>query len=135
MAGGNDLGRLLGELLDAGDSVEGDGGDEGGPSGDVLGDLLREPGGIGAALGAELIEDLIQQLRLGGLGEQARSWVSTDANEAVSGEEIAQALAPEELDEAAERAGMSAAEAAERIARILPQAVDGYTPEGELPQP
>ncbi|MFC3995245.1 YidB family protein [Nocardiopsis sediminis] len=134
MAGENDLGRLLGELLDAGDSVEGDGGDEGGPSGDVLGDLLREPGGIGIAIGTELIEDLIQQLRLGGLGEQARSWVSADANEAVSGEEIAQALAPEELDEAAERAGMSAAEAAERLARILPQAIDGFTPEGDLPE-
>jgi uncharacterized protein YidB (DUF937 family) len=127
---GNDLGSLLGGLL-------GGGGSGSGGAGNILGSLLGSLGGSGGSGGREggsPLDGLMDVLRKSGLGEQAESWIGTGGNQPVSGEEIARALPDDALEQAAEQAGVSPQEAADTVARSLPQTVDRLTPEGSLPQ-
>lgn len=117
---GNDLGSLLGGML---------GGGHGPGAGNLLGALL---GALGSG-GGQSLSGLLQQLQEGGLGEQARSWVSTGENRPVSGAEVAQALPYQELDLVAQQAGLSPEQAADQLAAVLPDAVDKLTPQGEVP--
>ncbi|MFB7309683.1 YidB family protein [Streptomyces sp. NPDC056192] len=129
---GNDLGSLLGSLLG--------GGSQGGGSGDagnILGALLGALGGnasAGGGGGANALEGLIGMLAKSGLLDQAQSWVGTGENKPVSGAQIAQALPDETLQKVAQDAGVSTEQAADDIARSLPEAVDKLTPAGEVPK-
>ncbi len=78
---------------------------------------------------------LLQQLQASGLGEQVQSWISTGANQAVSGEQLAGALggAGGLLAQLAQQAGVSHAEAGDQLSQLLPQIVDRLTPNGQLP--
>lgn len=116
-----DLGRLLGELL---------GEEKGGAGGKLLGSLL---GALGSG-GGQSVSGLLQQLQEGGLGEKAQSWVGTGPNQPVGGPEIAQALPYQTLDHVAQQSGLSPEQAADRIAQLLPEAIDKLTPGGTIPQ-
>ncbi|MFI8518293.1 YidB family protein [Streptomyces sp. NPDC085481] len=131
---GNDLGSLLGGLL--GGSGQG----AGGGAGNILGALLGALGGAksGAAggagvAGANPLGGLLDMLTRSGLLDQAQSWVGTGENKPVSGAQIAEALPDETLQKVAAETGVSPQEAADEIARSLPQAVDKLTPEGSMP--
>ncbi|AJF64443.1 hypothetical protein SVTN_08420 [Streptomyces vietnamensis] len=124
MAGGNDLGSLLGGLLG------GAGGQGGG--GNILGALLGALGGGGN--GSNPLGGLLDMLTKAGLTDQAQSWVGTGENQAVSGAQIAGALPDDTLQKVAADAGVSPEQAADEIAQSLPQAVDKLTPNGSLPQ-
>ncbi|MER5208659.1 YidB family protein [Streptomyces sp. NPDC002825] len=132
MAGnpGNDLGSLLGGLLGGG-SAGGQGG--GNILGSLLGALMSGKAG-GGGNGSNPLGGLLDMLTRSGLADQAQSWVGTGENQAVSGAQIAEALPDDALQKAAADAGVSAQEAADEIARSLPQAVDKLTPNGSLPQ-
>lgn len=117
-----DLESQLGQLL---------GGGRGGKAGELLGSLLRTIGADGAG---NPLSGLLQQLHDGGLGDKAGSWVSTRPNEPVTGVELAQALPYQALEHVAEHCGVSAEEAADGLAAVLPEAVDRLTPGGEVPQ-
>ncbi|MFJ1607697.1 YidB family protein [Streptomyces sp. NPDC088253] len=130
---GNDLGGLLGGLLGGGQS--GTGGSAGSGAGNILGALLGALGGGGGqAVGGNPLGGLLDMLTKSGLIDQAQSWIGTGENKPVSGEQIAQALPDNTLQEVAAQAGVSPREAADQIAQHLPQAVDKLTPSGELPQ-
>ena len=118
---GTDLGRLLGSLL-------GDGHDA--ADGPLLGSLFEALGGGGG----QSLSGLLQQLRDGGLGNQADSWVASGKNHQVTGPQIAQALPYQILDHTAHQSGLTPEQAADRLARVLPEAVDKLTPEGKVPQ-
>ncbi|MCZ7461188.1 YidB family protein [Streptomyces sp. WMMC940] len=135
---GNDLGGLLGGLL---------GGGQGGSSGgNVLGALIgalaggAKAGTTGAAGAAGSGADgnplgaLLDVLARSGLADQAQSWIGTGQNQQVSGGQIAQALPNGTLDKVARDTGVTPRQAADQIARSLPQAVDKLTPSGQLPQ-
>ena len=77
---------------------------------------------------------LLEMLTKSGLMDQAQSWIGTGENKPVSGEQIAQALPDDTLQEVAAQSGVSPQEAADQIAQHLPRAVDKLTPSGELPQ-
>ncbi|MFF0277180.1 YidB family protein [Streptomyces sp. NPDC004330] len=131
---GNDLGSLLGSLLG------GSGGQSGGAGG-VLGSLIGAlAGGQGGAQGggaggaSNPLGGLLDMLTKSGLTDQTRSWVGTGENQSVSGAQIAEALPDETLQKVAQDAGVSTQEAADEIARSLPQAVDKLTPTGSVPQ-
>ncbi|MBH5338163.1 DUF937 domain-containing protein [Streptomyces pactum] len=119
---GDDLGSLLDGLLGQG-SGEGTGG--------MLAALL---GTVGAGGGANPLNGLLEELRDGGLGEQADSWVGTGENRPISGPELAQALPYQTLDHVARQAGVGPEQAADRLAGVLPEAVDRLTPDGRVPQ-
>ena len=78
---------------------------------------------------------LLQQLQAGGLGEQVQSWISTGANQPVSGEQLGGALggAGGLLGQLAQQAGVSPAEAGSQLSQLLPLIVDRLTPNGQLP--
>ncbi|WP_434588292.1 YidB family protein [Streptomyces sp. A5-4] len=132
---GNDLGSLLGGLL--GGSGSGSGGGTGGGAGNILGALLGALGGgkNGASgAGGNPLEGLMGMLTKSGLTDQAQSWVGTGENQSVSGPQIAEALPDETLRKVAQDTGVSPQEAADQIARSLPQAVDELTPGGAVPR-
>ncbi|MEU6853409.1 YidB family protein [Actinacidiphila alni] len=141
---GNDLGglgSLLGGLLKGGQGGQGGSAGAGGLLGSLLGQLGQLSGksggngGNGAAGGAgNPLEGLLGMLTKSGLTEQANSWVGTGENKPVTGEQIAQALPDEALAQAAQDAGVTPQEAADRLAGSLPEAVDKLTPEGQVPQ-
>ncbi|GAA1503098.1 YidB family protein [Streptomyces albidochromogenes] len=118
---GEDLGRLFQGLLGSGDARAG-----------LLGSLLDELGGSTAGTGNPL-DGLLAALGEGGLGHQAHSWVAAGPNEPVDGTQLVGALPPDTLDEVGRRAGLTAAEAADQLAQVLPEAVDRLTPGGQLP--
>ncbi|QLE73397.1 DUF937 domain-containing protein [Streptomyces rectiverticillatus] len=123
----NDLGNLLGGLLG--------GGGAGGKGGHLLGALLTSLGGAGThGAGSNPLGALLDTLKEGGLGEKTDSWVGKGANQEVSGPEVAQALPYQALDHVAQQAGVTPEEAADELARTLPQAVDKLTPAGEVPE-
>ncbi|MFD3660487.1 YidB family protein [Streptomyces sp. NPDC058659] len=135
---GNDLGSLLGSLLDGGSGGGGQGGSGGaGGAGGILGSLLGALAGgkgAGGADAANPLGGLLDMLTRSGLVDQAQSWVGTGENKPVSGAEIAEALPDDTLQKVAQDAGVSPREAADQIAQSLPQAVDRLTPDGAVPQ-
>ncbi|NML54438.1 DUF937 domain-containing protein [Streptomyces sp. R302] len=132
---GNDLGGLLGSLLGGGGG-QGGGGGAGGILGSLIGALAG--GGQGGAAagggGQNPLGGLLDMLTKSGLADQAQSWIGTGENKPVDGAQIAQALPDETLQKVAQDAGVTPEQAADEIARSLPQAVDRLTPGGSLPQ-
>jgi len=125
---GNDLGSLLGGLLGGGSSASGGG------AGNILGALLGALGGGGASgNGGDPLGGLMDMLTKSGLADQAQSWVGTGDNQSVTGAQVRQALPDDTLQKVAAEAGVTPEQAADQIARTLPQAVDKLTPNGEVP--
>ncbi|MDN3919941.1 YidB family protein [Roseateles violae] len=94
---------------------------------------LGAQGGLGAAAGLGGLGGLLQQLQAGGLGEQVQSWVSTGANQPVSGDQLSAALGMDVIGDLAQQAGVSQAEASHQLSRLLPEVVDRLSPQGQLP--
>jgi uncharacterized protein YidB (DUF937 family) len=68
-----------------------------------------------------------------GLSSQADSWVGTGDNIPVSGEEIKSVVGEGTVQQVAEQAGISEHEAADVLAKVVPEVVNGLTPNGEVP--
>ncbi|MEU3739279.1 MULTISPECIES: YidB family protein [unclassified Streptomyces] len=140
---GNDLGSLLGGLLGGGQGGRGGAGGSGG--GNVLGSLLggllgggaggTGGGGQGGSGGGNPLGGLMDMITKSGLvsQDQLDSWVGKGDNQPLSPDQVKQAVPDETLDKVATDAGVSRDEAADQIARQLPQAVDKLTPEGQVP--
>jgi uncharacterized protein YidB (DUF937 family) len=90
----------------------------------VLGDLVESAGGP---------QGIMDKLEAAGLGDKLQSWIGTGENKPISGAEIEQALGKDEVRRAAEKAGVSEAEAADGVAGALPGLVDKISPDGKLP--
>ncbi|MFF9343007.1 YidB family protein [Streptomyces sp. NPDC014773] len=133
---GNDLGSLLGSLLGGGAGAgQGGSGGAGGILGSLLGALAGGDRGSGGAGGGQNpLGGLLDVLTRSGLADQAQSWIGTGDNKPVDGDQIARALPDETLQKVARDAGVTPQQAADEIARSLPQAVDRLTPGGTLPQ-
>jgi uncharacterized protein YidB (DUF937 family) len=89
----------------------------------VLGGLLAS-GGLTKILGG---------LKANGLSQQADSWVATGKNEPVSGADLEKAVGKEQMQEIAKKLGVSESEAADVVAKAVPEVVDKVSPEGKLP--
>jgi uncharacterized protein YidB (DUF937 family) len=87
--------------------------------------------GGGGKLGG--LTGMLGMLEGGGLGDAAESWVGTGANQAVSGDQISQALGSDHIADIAKKAGIAPEAASSGIADLLPQLIDGLTPNGSLP--
>ncbi|AJC20026.1 YidB family protein [Pandoraea pulmonicola] len=121
-AGAGGLGGLLGGLLGGAQSPQTGAGAPATSPGDLIGAL----GGLGG---------LTQVLESGGLGDAVRSWVGTGANQAVSADQVTQALGPGgQLQQLANTAGVSQDEAAQQLSSLLPEVVNHLTPNGDVPQ-
>ena len=111
---------LLGELLG--------GGQQAGKAGliaNVLQQVLPSNGGS--------IGSLISRFENAGLGEQARSWVSTEQNQPISPQHIEQVFSQDEISGWASQAGTTPDKMRAVLAEALPHAVDHATPDGQVP--
>jgi uncharacterized protein YidB (DUF937 family) len=78
------------------------------------------------------LNQLVSKFEAAGLGDKIKSWISTGQNESISKDEIKQALG-DDVQDVAQREGVDADEAAEKLANELPDAVDKATPDGSIP--
>lgn len=150
--GSGGLEDLLGGLLGGGAQ----GGSGGGGLQDILGGLLggasgggspgtsaggMNMGAIAAALGPLLgnllkgggLSSLLGNAKTSGLSAQADSWVGTGDNQPVSGQEIKGVVGDNAVSQLAQQAGISEDEAADVLAKVVPQVVNGLTPGGQVP--
>jgi uncharacterized protein YidB (DUF937 family) len=91
--------------------------------------LLSDNGNGGAAgLGG-----LVGKLQQAGLGDIVNSWISTGQNLPVSGSQLQDALGSDTLGPLARQLGLGEGDLAGGLSGLLPQLVDGLTPDGQLP--
>ena len=86
--------------------------------------LLQQNGGI---------EGILDKFRQGGYADQAQSWQSTGENIPVSGSALQEVLGSGAIGQIAQQLGMSHGETAGGLAQVLPQLIDQFTPNGEVP--
>ena len=129
---GNVLGNLLGGGQQGGGALGGIlkqlGGQQVGGGGNALMQLalqlMQQQGGLGG---------LVKQLQGAGLGQQVNSWVGTGANVDVDASQLGQALGGNNLHALAQKFGLSQADAGAGLAKLLPELVNQFTPEGAVP--
>jgi uncharacterized protein YidB (DUF937 family) len=80
------------------------------------------------------LQGVTEKLTNSGLGKQVQSWVGSGTNEPISGQQVQQAVDPNELHAMAQNAGMSDEEASEHLAQAMPEMVNQATPQGQIPQ-
>ena len=101
---------------------------------------------LGGVVGAELtslvsgvierhggVSGLVAQFEQQGLGHVVQSWVGTGANLPVNAEQIHQVLGSTTVTQLAAKFGLNPQDLAQKLAQILPQAVDKMTPGGAIP--
>jgi uncharacterized protein YidB (DUF937 family) len=121
-------------------------GGKGGSGGldDLLGGLTGGKGGGGSGLSALMpvlagvlasggLSKIMGGLKANGLTAEAESWVGTGANKPVSGRQVEQAVGQEQIQEIAKQLGVSEEQAADAVAKALPEVVDKVSPDGKLP--
>jgi uncharacterized protein YidB (DUF937 family) len=87
--------------------------------------LAGRQGGLGG---------LLQSLQQQGMGDIARSWISTGQNLPISAAQVTQILGSGQISELARKVGMPQADTASALTQLLPNLIDKLTPQGQLPQ-
>jgi len=91
----------------------------------VVNGLIERHGGV---------QGVINQLQTSGLGPTVHSWIQEGSNAPVSPGEMHKAFGEQTLNELAAQAGIPPQELAEKLAKVLPHAVDTLTPDGVVPK-
>jgi uncharacterized protein YidB (DUF937 family) len=154
------LGELLGGLTSGGAGGPGGVGGLGGLLGAVSGGAgipsaaNSGAGGLGAALGAlpallpallamlggqgtngqSGLHQVISSLESQGLGQVSQSWIGSGPNQAVTPQQIEQALGSTQVSQLAAQSGLPPSQVTQGVAAALPSIVHGLTPTGQLPQ-
>jgi uncharacterized protein YidB (DUF937 family) len=77
------------------------------------------------------LNKLVGKFESSGLGDKVKSWLGTGPNESIAADDVKKALGPK-VGEIAAKLGIGEDEAAEEVARTLPDAVDKASPNGSL---
>lgn len=118
------------------------GGNAGGqsPMMGVLGGLLgggnqgqQQQGGGGMMGGGGGIGGLLSQFQNAGLGHIAQSWIGNGANQSVSPDQLQSVFGQSQVQSMASQAGMQPNDFLSQMAQHLPNAVNGMTPNGQVP--
>jgi uncharacterized protein YidB (DUF937 family) len=126
------LGGMLGSIFGGQGNHPGQaGGAQGGGLGGLLGGLLA--GGAAGSVLSGGLGDLLKQFQQNGHGEVADSWVSPGPNRQIAPNDLAAALGADQIDQLTSRTGMSREQLLQDLSDELPDAVDGFTPEGRVP--
>jgi len=86
--------------------------------------MLQQNGGLEGVLG---------KFRQGGLGQQADSWVGTGQNMNISADQFQQVFGSSAISDLAAQLGMPADQAGSKMAQLLPEIINGLTPQGQIP--
>jgi uncharacterized protein YidB (DUF937 family) len=90
----------------------------------VVNGILEKHGGL---------PGVVNEFEKKGLGATVKSWVSTGPNQPVTATQMHQVLGNDLMQQLAAKSGLSVSELAERLAKVLPEAVDKMTPGGAMP--
>ncbi len=90
----------------------------------VVNGILQKHGGV---------QGVVDQLHSQGLGPAVNSWISEGSNIAVSPLQMHQAFGDQTINELAAKSGLTPQELAEKLAQVLPHAVNAATPNGVVP--
>jgi len=104
-----------------------------------LGGLLGQlTGGLGGTSAGGILSgglgELVDRFKQAGQGETADSWVNTGPNKPCTPQQLERAIGPDVLDTLSKQTGLARDELLSRLCRELPEAVDKYTPQGQLPE-
>jgi len=77
------------------------------------------------------LKGLVGKFESSGLGDKVKSWVGVGPNESIGADDVKRVLGPQ-VSEIAGRLGIGEDEAAEAVAKQLPDAVDKATPNGSF---
>ena len=113
------IGSALGGMMGAGGS-----GQAQSPLLQIALQLLQQNGGVAGVL---------DKFRQGGYADQADSWQSAGQNMPLSGNALQEVLGSGTIGQIAGQLGMSHGDAAGGLAQMLPQLIDQFTPNGEMP--
>jgi uncharacterized protein YidB (DUF937 family) len=91
----------------------------------VINGVLDKHGGL---------QGVVSQFEQHGLGDTVKSWIGTGANQPIAADQIHKVLGTDTLQQLADKAGISVSDLAQKLAQLLPQAVDKMTPGGSLPK-
>jgi uncharacterized protein YidB (DUF937 family) len=100
------------------------GGLVGGEMATVVNGLIEKHGGV---------QGIVAQLESQGLGNTVKSWVGTGANLPITADQVHAAFGSEAITALAAKFGLNPQELAQKLAQVLPQAVDKLTPNGAVP--
>ena len=118
------------------------GGKSASPMGAILSSMLGggQAGGMGgtgmsnANLGGTGgLGGLLQQFEKAGLGQVAQSWIGNGANQPVTPGQLQNVFGESRVQDMAAQAGMQPHDFLTQLSQHLPAAVDGMTPQGQLP--
>ena len=128
------------------------GGGGGGGMEDLLGGLLGGGSGGGGKSGMNMgamavalaplvttflkgggLSKIMEGAHAAGLSAQANSWVSTGENQPIDGQQAKAVVGDDAVKQLAQDAGVSEDEAADTLAKVVPQVVNGLSPNGQLP--
>jgi uncharacterized protein YidB (DUF937 family) len=94
--------------------------------------LLTGSGSTGS--GSRGLDGMAQRFDENGLGDIMSSWIGKGENLPISPEQILQVLGSGQIQQAAQKMGVSSNEASSGLAELLPLIVDQLTPEGSVPK-
>ena len=76
---------------------------------------------------------LLAQFQQAGLGHVADSWVGNGPNQPISPDQLHGVLGEDRVRSMADQAGMAPTDFLSQLSQHLPNAVNGVTPDGQLP--
>jgi len=114
-------------LLDSVKSALGGGAKDKQP--DLMSAVMNLVGGQSGGL-----DGFVKQFAAKGLGDVARSWVSTGKNLPISPDQLQGVLGSDVVKGLASKLGMDSNALTSQLSNLLPQAVDKLTPNGKIPQ-
>ena len=80
------------------------------------------------------LQGVVSEFERNGFGPTVQSWVGTGPNQAIAPDGINRVLGNDLLQQLAAKTGLSVQDLTQKLAQILPDAVDKLTPDGVLPK-
>lgn len=91
----------------------------------ALNQILEKHGGL---------QGVVSEFERNGLGPTVQSWVGRGPNQAISSDGINRVLGNDLLQQLAAKTGLSVQDLTQKLAQVLPDAVDKLTPDGVVPK-
>ena len=93
-----------------------------------------QQGGVGmGGMGSGGLGGLMSRFEQAGLGHVADSWVGNGPNQPISPDQLHNVLGEDRVRSMADQAGMAPPDFLSQLSQHLPNAVNGMTPDGQLP--
>jgi uncharacterized protein YidB (DUF937 family) len=80
------------------------------------------------------LQGLIAAFQEKGLGDLVSSWVGTGQNLPISPEQLQSVLGSGQIGQIAQQLGLSSQDVSGQLSALLPQVIDGITPNGQVPE-